>query len=152
MVDPGVWAVSYERGTPAVSLFRGSSRCATRRPRLPRARRRRLVRHRERVTSLIRKRAPLGPYRRPMPRAGGGSQGGWAFSHGRGTPVASPASRASSPSSLVSYGGGYFLGARYPCNGAGLSQYRRASFLLSSSPPLQGYLARKTPFHHLGPP
>ena len=38
-----------------------------------------------RGTSLIRKRTPLGPYRRPMPR---GVLGGWAFSHGRGTPVA----------------------------------------------------------------
>ena len=38
---------------------------------------------RYRGTSLTRKRAPLGPYCRPMPRV----LGGWAFSHGRGTPV-----------------------------------------------------------------
>ena len=37
-----------------------------------------------RGTSPIRKRTPLGPYRRPMPRF----LGEWAFSHGRGTPVA----------------------------------------------------------------
>ena len=35
-------------------------------------------------TSLARKRTPLGPYRRPMHRV----VGGWAFSHGRGNPVA----------------------------------------------------------------
>ena len=29
---------------------------------------------------------PPGPYRRPMPRVVGGPRG-WAFSHGRGTPV-----------------------------------------------------------------
>ena len=34
-----------------------------------------------RDTSLIRKRNPLGPYRRPVPRV----LGGWAFSYGRGT-------------------------------------------------------------------
>ena len=32
-----------------------------------------------RDTSLIRKRTPLGPYRRPMPRVLGGSQGGGCF-------------------------------------------------------------------------
>jgi len=36
-----------------------------------------------RGTSLIRKRTPLGPYGRPMPRV----LGGWAFSYERGTPV-----------------------------------------------------------------
>jgi len=36
-----------------------------------------------RVTSLARKRTPLGPFRRPMPRV----LGGWTFSYGRGTPV-----------------------------------------------------------------
>ena len=36
-----------------------------------------------RGTSLTRKRAPLEPYRRPMPRV----LGGYAFSYGRGTPV-----------------------------------------------------------------
>ena len=34
-------------------------------------------------TSLIRKRNPLGPYRRPMPRV----IGGWAFFYGRGAPA-----------------------------------------------------------------
>ena len=38
-------------------------------------------------TSLERKRTPLGPYRRPIPRVQGGSWGGGAFSYGRGTPV-----------------------------------------------------------------
>ena len=33
-----------------------------------------------RGTSLIRKRTPLGPYRRPMLRVLGGVLGGWAFS------------------------------------------------------------------------
>ena len=42
---------------------------------------------RYRGTSLIRKRTPLGPYRRPMPRGTWGGPGGWAFSHERGTPV-----------------------------------------------------------------
>ena len=32
-----------------------------------------------RGTSLIRKRTPLGPYRRPMPKVLGGSQGGGRF-------------------------------------------------------------------------
>ena len=40
-----------------------------------------------RGTSLIRKRTPLGPYRRPVPRVLGGFPGGWRFSYGRGTPV-----------------------------------------------------------------
>jgi len=47
-----------------------------------------------RGTSLKRKRTPLVPYRRPMPRVLGGSWGGWAFSYGRGTPVLPPAARA----------------------------------------------------------
>jgi len=38
---------------------------------------------RYRGTSLIRKRTPLGPYRRPMSRV----LGGWVFSYERGTPV-----------------------------------------------------------------
>ena len=38
-----------------------------------------------RGTSLIKKRTPVGPYRRP--RVVGGVQGGWAFSCERGTPV-----------------------------------------------------------------
>ena len=41
------------------------------------------VSEQHRGTSLARKRTPLGPYRRPMPRV----LGGWAFSYGRGTPV-----------------------------------------------------------------
>ena len=45
-----------------------------------------------RVTSPIRSRNPLGPYRRPMPRVRGGS-----------------------------YGGGCFLWARYPCTGPNAS-------------------------------
>jgi hypothetical protein len=40
-----------------------------------------------RGTSLIRKRTPLGPFRRPMPRVLWGSSGGGAFSYERGTPV-----------------------------------------------------------------
>ena len=40
-----------------------------------------------RGTSLIRKRTPRGPYRRPMPRVLGGVLGGWAFCYGRSTPV-----------------------------------------------------------------
>ena len=40
-----------------------------------------------RGTSLIRKRIPLGPYRRPMSRVLKGVLGGFAFSYGRGTPV-----------------------------------------------------------------
>ena len=40
-----------------------------------------------RGTSRIRKRTPLEPYRRPMPRVIGGSYGSWAVSYGRGTPV-----------------------------------------------------------------
>ena len=40
-----------------------------------------------RGTSLARKRTPLGRYRNTMPRVLGGSQGGWAFSHGRSSPV-----------------------------------------------------------------
>ena len=40
-----------------------------------------------RGTSLTRKRSPLGPYRRPMPRVLWGSYGGWAFSYGRGPRV-----------------------------------------------------------------
>ena len=32
-----------------------------------------------RGNSLTRKRTPLGPYRRPMPRVLGGSGGGWRF-------------------------------------------------------------------------
>ena len=40
-----------------------------------------------RGTSLIRKRTPLGPYRRPVPRVLGESWGGGAFSYERGTPV-----------------------------------------------------------------
>ena len=43
-----------------------------------------------RGTLLIRNRLPLGPFRRPMPRVVGGSLGGWAFSHGLGTPVQPP--------------------------------------------------------------
>ena len=41
-----------------------------------------------RGTSLIRKRSPLGPYRRAIPRVLGGSWvGGWAFSYERDTPA-----------------------------------------------------------------
>jgi hypothetical protein len=40
-------------------------------------------------TSPTRKRNPLGPYRKPMPRVLGGVLGVWAFSYGRGTPVGS---------------------------------------------------------------
>ena len=40
-----------------------------------------------RGTSLMRKRTPLGSYRRPMLRVLGGVLGGWAFSYGRGTPA-----------------------------------------------------------------
>ena len=36
-----------------------------------------------RGTSLIKKRTPLGPYRRPMPRVPGGSEGGWRFLLGK---------------------------------------------------------------------
>ena len=36
--------------------------------------------------SRIRKRIPLGPYRRSMRRVQGGSNGGWALSYGQGTP------------------------------------------------------------------
>jgi len=39
-----------------------------------------------RVTSLTRKRTPLGPYRRPLPRVLGGSMG-LAFVYERGTPL-----------------------------------------------------------------
>jgi len=38
-------------------------------------------------TSLIRKRTPLGPYRRPMPRVLWGSQGGGRFPMWRSTPA-----------------------------------------------------------------
>ena len=34
-----------------------------------------------RVTAIIRKRTPLGPYRKSMPRVLGGFLGGWAFSY-----------------------------------------------------------------------
>ena len=40
-----------------------------------------------RGTSLTRKRTPLGPNRRPMPRVPRGFLGGWAISCGRGTHV-----------------------------------------------------------------
>jgi len=36
---------------------------------------------------ITRKRNPLGPCRRPIPRVLGGVLGGWAVSYGRGTPV-----------------------------------------------------------------
>jgi hypothetical protein len=36
---------------------------------------------------LKRKRTPLGPFHRPMPKVPGGVLGGWAFSYERGTPV-----------------------------------------------------------------
>ena len=49
-----------------------------------------------RAASLTRKRAPLGPYRRPMPSV----LGGWAFSYGRGT-----------------WGGGLFLMNEVPLYG-----------------------------------
>ena len=55
-----------------------------------------------RGTSLTRKRTPLGPYRKPMPRVlARGVPEGWAFSYGRGTPVVS-AFRSSRFSSLGS--------------------------------------------------
>ena len=40
---------------------------------------------RYRGTSQMRKRTPLGPYRRPMPRVPGGSQGGGRFLMGEVT-------------------------------------------------------------------
>ena len=40
-----------------------------------------------RGTSLIRKRTPLGPYRRPMPRVLGGVLAEWACSYARGAHV-----------------------------------------------------------------
>ena len=39
------------------------------------------------ATSLIRNNAPIGPYRRPMPRVLGESWGGGGGSYERGTPV-----------------------------------------------------------------
>jgi hypothetical protein len=45
-----------------------------------------------RGTSLIRKRTPLGPYRRPMPRVLG-AQGGWAFFYGSGHTLPSTLNR-----------------------------------------------------------
>jgi len=68
-------AISYERGTPLLSPTNNE------RPSLPPTRP--PCMHPCRGTSIIRKRTPLGPYRRPMPRV----LWGWAFSYGRGTPV-----------------------------------------------------------------
>ena len=55
-----------------------------------------------RGTALIRKRTPLGPYRRPMPRTLGESQGGWAFFHRRGTPVNARINRSNCSTNVVS--------------------------------------------------
>ena len=61
-----------------------------------------------RGTSPIRKHTTLGPYRKPLPMVLGGSQGGWAFSYGRGTLVRlipdsrlAPRGRTSNPISLI---------------------------------------------------
>ena len=62
----GGWAVSYERGTPAspVSTSLESQAALLSRP---------VHSVVYRGTSLTRKRTPLAPYRRPMPRVLGGS-------------------------------------------------------------------------------
>ena len=50
-------------------------------------------------TSPTRKRSPLGPYRSHMPRVLGGFNGGWVFSHERGTLVAPKVPKA--PTAVV---------------------------------------------------
>ena len=75
MVALGRGGVSHERGTPVQGLLLMSE--------APLHAPTSWQRYMYRGTSLMTKRTPLGPYRRPVPRV----LGGWAFSYGRGTPV-----------------------------------------------------------------
>ena len=71
-----VGAVLYERGTPVPPQGGEGIARDTHRPRLVHFS---LAMYTYKGTSLTRKCTPLGPYRRPMPRDLGGSQGGGRF-------------------------------------------------------------------------
>ena len=135
-------AVPYERGTSvAASLFPGTSKMSCKagscNPSV----------HRD--TSLIRKRNPLGAYRRPMPRVLGWSWGGTLFFISETPPVASSRNlSACSGSAGPAPHPGQCSGKRLPNTTAGPS-YRGTSLVRKT--PLLGLYSRTNIGSYGGP-
>ena len=124
------WAVSYERGTPvelclaAYDHPRDGAHCTARVVNLSRCCQLQLSSRVQGFLSLIRKRHPVGPYSRPMPRALWQSYGGGQFhmsevhicasSHSAPLPMTSKVSpQTPSPRSTILYEMCRFLAMKF---------------------------------------